>query len=353
MKRKTEVDEALIRGLTRWFRASARDLPWRASGPPGRRDAYHVLVSEVMLQQTQVSRVAERFGEFMARFPDVAALAGAEEDEVLAVWSGLGYYRRARLLHAAARAVVAEHGGRLPREVRTLRALPGLGRYTAGAVASLAHGEGAALVDANVARVLMRLGGRRGTAAVGMEWAWERAEALAARAGERAPVVNEAMMELGATVCTPRGPRCEQCPVRDLCIARAKGWQERIPAPKVKAAKKEVFASAVVVRVGDRIVVEQRPEKGLWARMWQVPTLEREDRAATREEIEEWLGVKGLKKVDAFVHETTHRTVRFEVWEAVSQRKLWNGREVVAPASTSERAISTPQRRIVVKDCSV
>lgn len=213
-------DAAMARALEQWFAGAARSLPWRALGPDGWRDPYAVLVSELMLQQTQVARVVERFGAFMRRFPTVAALAGADEADVIALWAGLGYYRRARHLHAAAKRIVHEHGGEVPRAAAALRALPGVGRYTAGAIASMAMGQRVPLVDGNVARVLMRLEARAGDVAQGQAWAWERAGELVS-SSTSAGAFNEGLMELGATVCVPGRPRCEACPlagvVRGAC----------------------------------------------------------------------------------------------------------------------------------------
>ncbi|MFG0315432.1 MAG: A/G-specific adenine glycosylase, partial [Phycisphaerales bacterium] len=200
-------DAALTRALEAWFRASARELPWRTDT----RDPYRSLVSELMLQQTQVSRVIEKFGPFLERFPTVEALAAAPEDDVLAAWSGLGYYRRARLLHACAKAIVEHHDGVVPDSLDDLLELPGIGRYTAGAIASMVFGQRAPIVDGNVARVLLRVHNKPvpQTEKTTIDWAWQRAEELVGACDDPA-VFNEAMMELGATVCVPKGPRCLQ-----------------------------------------------------------------------------------------------------------------------------------------------
>jgi A/G-specific adenine glycosylase len=233
--------------VERWFGRHGRDLPWRATP----RDAYRSLVSEVMLQQTQVSRVLPRYGAFLAAFPGLADLAAADEHDVLAAWTGLGYYRRARLLHAAARAVVGEHGGRMPESAEVLRRLPGVGAYTAGAIASIVHGRAEPIVDGNIARVLMRVHGRPGRhqdSAV-MKWAWGRAAELVVTA-RRPGVFNEGMMELGAVVCTPRSPRCGACPLAKACVARACGRQEEIPMPKARAERTRVHCATAMVRDG-------------------------------------------------------------------------------------------------------
>ena len=210
--------------LLRWATKNLRDLPWRVEP----RDPYRVWVSEIMLQQTQVVTVIPYFRRFTERFPTVQALAAAPLDDVLKLWEGLGYYARARNLHRAARKVVAEFEGRLPDTVEELSQLPGIGRYTLGAIASIAFGRDAPVVDGNVKRVLCRVYAIRGDArrpAVQKKlWALAEANLPKGKAGRW----NEAMMELGATVCTPRSPRCDECPLAGVCRARALGIQEQV-----------------------------------------------------------------------------------------------------------------------------
>lgn len=208
---------AFARRLREWYRAHHRDLPWRRT-----RDPYAVLVSELMLQQTQVARVTEYYPRFLARFPSLAAVARAPRARVVAAWSGLGYYARARNLHALARLVVRE-GGQLPDDAAALRALPGIGAYTAGAVASFAYEQRAPLVDTNVARVLRRVFAPRldPHSAAGQRRLWQLAEALLPRTGRLAYEHNQALMELGALICTARVAHCSRCPVRSLCRSRA------------------------------------------------------------------------------------------------------------------------------------
>lgn len=309
--------------IERWFRRTARALPWRGDG----RTPYAALVSEAMLQQTQVARVVEAFVAFIRRFPDVAALARADEQEVLAAWRGLGYYRRARLLHAAARMVVDRFGGEIPADVAALRTLPGVGRYTAGAIASIVFGERAAIVDGNVARVLLRVHGRdadqreREVEA----WTWEEAQRLVDTSRDPAQF-NEGLMELGALVCTPRSPECGACPVASHCAAHAQGIVERIPAPRRSAARQVVVHHVVVVRRGERILVEQRPTAGLWASMWQPLTIEA-GRELSIDELREVfpLNARKLERVGGFVHLTSHREVRVVIHVAStrSRRGRW------------------------------
>src|SRR5580700_11338317 len=209
--------------LLAWYEVHARDLPWRLS-----RDPYRVWLSEIMLQQTRVAAVLEHYHEFLRRFPTVQKLAAAREASVLAAWSGLGYYRRARLLHAAAKVVVRGYGGKFPATAEDWRALPGIGRYTAAAIASIAFDEAIAVVDGNVERVLQRLSGTR----LAGEGLWEAANALldAKRPGD----FNQAMMELGAVVCTPRAPACLTCPVVELCVTRGEMTPTAKPARQNK-----------------------------------------------------------------------------------------------------------------------
>lgn len=301
-------DCAAASKLEAWFARSARDLPWRIEP----RDPYWSLVSEFMLQQTQVSRVLEKFEPFLERFPSIEKLASADEEAVLAEWSGLGYYRRARMLHACAKAIVERHSGVIPSDVDELMPLPGIGRYTAGAMASMVFKERQPLVDGNVVRVLQRLHNNpsQQTDPKTVKWAWERATDLVESSTEPG-VLNESLMELGATVCTPKRIRCDQCPVSDQCGSRKHGTTESVPPPKPRAKRKELFCASVVVVEGDRVLVEQRPVDGLWGNMWQVPTIERDDRPAAAQEIHE-----DAELIESFVHQTTHRIVRFEVFRS-------------------------------------
>ncbi len=318
-------DASLAAAIERWFRGSARDLPWRAVVPALRhRDPYLSLVSEFMLQQTQVSRVLEKFAPFIERFPDANALAAAPEHDVLAMWSGLGYYRRAKLLHAAAKAIALHHAGTVPNSAAALRDLPGIGAYTAGAISSIVFGHQEPLADGNVARVLLRLDAKAAlppSAPATMKWVWARAaDLLATPAGRANPGgLNEGLMELGATVCTPRAPACDSCPLRASCLANAKGLQAKIPAPKTPAPRKPLLAVSIVLRNrAGHILLEQRPRRGMWAGLWQAPSLEQiaADLPAVRRELTEQLRQSlGLRATPAagpvFEHATSHRSVVF------------------------------------------
>lgn len=352
-----ERDRAITRALLAWFRASARELPWRSRPLGSGRDAYRVLVSELMLQQTQASRVVDRFGAFLDRFPTLEALAAADEGDVLALWSGLGYYRRARLLHEAARAIVRDHGGRFPRTASDLAGLPGLGRYTAGAIASLAFGEKTAAVDANVTRVMLRLEGRVLAAgdARAVRLAWDRAGALL-EAGPRrrgAPaLVNEALIELGALVCTPRAPRCGSCPLAGQCRAAARGLAGRIPTAKEGVVRTRLHFASVLIADGEgRLAVRRRGTGGLWGGLYEAPTVERADRAATVSEIAGALGLgRGRPAaVGGFDFRTTHRECRFEVYRARRPRVTPEGWAFLDRERIAALGLSSPQRRILLE----
>jgi A/G-specific adenine glycosylase len=258
------VDDAAVRrSLLAWYRREARDLPWRRT-----RDPYTIWVSEIMLQQTRVDVATPYFLRWMDRFPTVQALAKADLEEVLQAWSGLGYYSRARNLHAAA-CVVAKEG--FPDSTEALRGLPGVGEYTSGAVASIAFGERVPAVDGNVVRVLARLNGWSGAASDAT---------LKAKVGEAAARLvpkaspgdwNQALMDLGATVCTPRTPRCDVCPVAKHCVAKAAGVQDSIPAPKRQAKPRVERRAYAVVEHGGKVLLVRNPAEGLLAGLWSLP----------------------------------------------------------------------------------
>jgi A/G-specific adenine glycosylase len=261
--------------LLAWFDRHQRDLPWRNTADP-----YAIWLSEVMLQQTQVSTVVPYWRRFLERFPTVRALAAAPLPDVLALWRGLGYYSRARHLHRAAQEITTQHGGRLPSTAAELLELPGFGRYTAGAVASIAFGEAAPLVDGNVARVLSRLfviegapGDRAREAKL-----WELAEGLVA--GERPGAWNQALMELGATVCRPEKPTCLLCPVRAHCGALAQGRVDELPPPRQRAAPKRLALGVAVWERRGRFLLARREESGLFGGLWELPSVPL--RASTR-----------------------------------------------------------------------
>jgi A/G-specific adenine glycosylase len=254
------------RELLSWFDSHARDLPWRQTADP-----YRIWVSEIMLQQTRVTAVLEYYSRFLALFPTVAALALAEEPAVLAAWSGLGYYRRAKMMHRAAQVVVKEHQGELPTTAARLRALPGIGEYTSSAIASIAFSERVAVVDGNVERVLLRVfpeGERPATPAAQARWLRDRAASLVDP--ERPGDFNQSMMELGATVCLPQRPLCLQCPVQPFCATRG---EHQAPPPKKMRSRQIAYALLRRDRAGiTQVLLEQRPPSAsLMPGMWELP----------------------------------------------------------------------------------
>jgi A/G-specific adenine glycosylase len=270
---------ASIRGpLLAWYDRNKRDLPWRRT-----KDPYAIWLSEVMLQQTQVSTVIPYWERFLKRFPTALALASAPLDDVLAGWKGLGYYTRARNLHRAAQDIVSRFGGTLPSTAEQLLSLPGFGRYTAGAVASIAFGEEAPLVDGNVARVLSRLfeveglpGDREREATL-----WELAGLLVK--GERPGDFNQSLMEHGATTCRPENPLCLLCPVREGCVAFKKGRVAELPPAKVRAAPKKLTLALAVWAHADTLLFARRADSGLFGGLWELPAAEVDEDATVEE----------------------------------------------------------------------
>jgi len=304
MRTATDGEEGLHRALLRWFARAARDLPWRRLRTPWR-----TWVSELMLQQTTVATVVPRFEEFVRRFPDVASLAAATEREVVEAWAGLGYYARARNLHRAARAIVERHGGAIPRTLDTIRTLPGIGAYTAGAILSLSWGVPVPCVDGNVRRVLARIDGRdRG--ARDLE---KRAESLVPpdRPGEW----NEALMELGATVCRPADPDCPHCPLASRCVARREGTVSRLPGAKPRAATVAREASyALILREGAALLCRRPP--GPLGDLWEFPG-DRVPRAKLPAILRAGLGIRARvgKEVSRARHTITHHRISAALYE--------------------------------------
>lgn len=316
--------QRLRRQLLRWFDAHARDVPWRPS--PG---LYGTWISEIMLQQTQVATVVPFYRRFLERFPDVQALATADEQEVLRHWEGLGYYRRARQLHAAARQIVTEHGGRIPTAIDQLRALPGIGRYTAGAILSIAVDQRHPVLEANTLRLLSRLLARTADPARGdsQRCLWAFAEALLPR--RRCGDFNQALMELGSTLCTPRAPACAQCPLRSLCPTQARGLQDCIPPRRAKKSYVDVSEAAVVVRRADGRVLLRRCQPGeRWSGLWDFPRLAwsgPEDAVATEQLCAEVATLAGgaltaPRLLATLRHGVTRHKITLTCFEAVCRR---------------------------------
>ncbi|MBK7658401.1 MAG: A/G-specific adenine glycosylase [Betaproteobacteria bacterium] len=259
--------KAFSRRLIDWQKVHGRHgLPWQ-----GTRDPYRLWLSEIMLQQTQVATVIPYYERFLARFPDVAALAGADPGEVMRLWSGLGYYARARNLHGAARRVVETHGGRFPLQVDAVADLPGIGRSTAAAIVAFATGEPHAILDGNVKRVLARHAGIAGpvdSSAV-IARLWETAQSRLPRRDVEA--YTQGLMDLGSTLCSRTSPDCGRCPVRADCVARREGRTDELPGPKAARAAKLRRAVWLVVIAGGRVLLEQRPAPGIWGGLWSFP----------------------------------------------------------------------------------
>jgi A/G-specific adenine glycosylase len=304
--------DPFARRVVAWQREHGRHgLPWQ-----GTRDAYRIWLSEIMLQQTQVATVIPYYAKFLTRFPDVRALAAASEDDVLALWSGLGYYARARNLHRAAQRVVERHGGEFPTRFADLVELPGVGRSTAAAIAAFSSGERGAILDGNVRRVLARHAGIAGdpSQAATIAALWEEAEARLPRAGIES--YTQGMMDLGADVCLPRDPRCMLCPVSQDCVARVEGRIAELPGKRVRAAaRRKRIAMLVVISKGE-VLLEKRPSSGIWGGLWSLPEANADEppgKALARE----WgIDAVDLEKLESFEHAFTHFTLEVEPWRA-------------------------------------
>jgi A/G-specific adenine glycosylase len=309
---------SLHRRLLAWFAHHRRDLPWRRT-----RDPYRVWVSEIMLQQTQVATVVPYYERFVAALPTLAALAAAPEEQVLRLWEGLGYYRRARQLHRAAQVCFERHGGQVPRDVAALRALPGIGRYTAGAILSIAHDERQPILEANTLRVLSRLlayeGDPRSTA--GQRLLWQAAEA--ALPPRSSGEFNQALMELGALVCLPQ-PRCLTCPVATRCAARLRNREQSIPPPARAPHVEDAHEAAVVVRRRKRVLLVRRRDGQRWAGMWDFPRFPLSACSGTALEAELDSGVaaaagvriSAARKLTTLRHGVTRFRIRLDCFEA-------------------------------------
>ena len=334
--------------LIAWQRRHGRhDLPWQSGS-----DAYAVWVSEIMLQQTQVDTVIPYYRRFLERFPDLAALAGARLDDVLALWSGLGYYARARNLHAAARRVLEKHGGVFPRRYEDIRDLPGVGRSTAAAIAALAYGQRHAILDGNVRRVLCRLFGVEG-------WPGEKAveERLWRLAQSLLPehdigAYTQGLMDLGATVCTRNRPRCDACPFAAECVAARQGRQSELPSPRPRKALPERATAMLILRHGGEVLLERRPPTGIWGGLWSLPECgadEDPDRAAER------LGCRSCaaRPLPTLQHVFTHFRLAIRPWLISVDRRTVvaesGGRLWLMPEEAIRAAVPTPVRRLLAE----
>ena len=301
--------------LTAWQRAAGRHgLPWQQT-----RDPYRVWLSEIMLQQTQVSAVIPYYQKFLSRFPKVASLAHAPAQEVMAHWAGLGYYARARNLHACAQRVMQEWGGNFPPDAAGLATLPGIGPSTAAAIAAFCYGERAAILDGNVKRVLARyfaIEGDPSTRAVEqMLWELARGELPTKTQVQRDPMImtahTQGLMDLGATICTRSRPQCAQCPLKKGCAAYAQGRVEELPWPRAKKKLPERSIGMLIACHRGKVLLQQRPDTGIWGGLWSLPEF---DATLSAQEGCKQLGVKAanILQLSAFLHVFTHYRLTIE-----------------------------------------
>lgn len=340
------------RKLLAWFRRYRRDLPWRRD-----RNPYRIWVSEVMLQQTQVATVIPYFERFVRHFPSLADLAAADEQEVFRLWEGLGYYRRARHLHQAAKKLVTEHHGRFPQDPAVLHSLPGIGRYILGAILSQAFDQRLPILEANCERVLCRLLGVKKHPKLGLvrRWLWQVAEDILPK--KDVGDFNQALMELGALICTPSNPQCNACPLAEQCRANQLGLQREIPLRSNGRNPSHCLEVAAVVRRGPLVFLVQRPEKGRWAGMWEFPhgTIsagESVDEAAQRM-LHELTGLRvdwGAELI-SLNHSVTHHRIALICLEAVYRSgkfrsDFYRQGKWLRPHRLKDYPVSSPQRRI-------
>jgi A/G-specific adenine glycosylase len=344
--------QSFRRRLVAWYANHKRDLPWRKS-----QDPYRVWVSEVMLQQTTVAAVKPYFERFITQFPTVEKLAAADESQVLRLWEGLGYYRRARGLHGAAKQVVAEHGSEFPRDVATLQTLPGIGRYTAGAIASIAYGLRAPILEANTIRLLARLLAYPDdpTKSVGQKLLWATAEEILPRT--EVAHFNQALMELGSLVCTPVNLKCEACPVSQLCGAFRASLQNEIPKAGAKQKFTDLREAAVVVKKNGQLLVRQCGASERWAGLWDFPRFEivSEGPLFVREELaikvreQTGIAIEPGNLLTTIKHGVTRYRITLDCYAATfSSGKLTSDKNArwIRPTELSELPLSTTGRKL-------
>lgn len=349
MSRRARAPTLAARVIAWQATQGRHDLPWQ-----GQRDAYRIWLSEVMLQQTQVATVLGYYPRFVGRFPDVGALAAAPLDEVLALWSGLGYYSRARNLHRAAQQVVSRHGGRMPLDAGTLATLPGIGRSTAAAIAVFAAGERAAILDGNVKRVLTRaLGFGDDLARPAAERAlWALAESLLPTHGIES--YTQGLMDLGATICLARRPRCGECPLAATCVAAQQGQPTAYPVKSRRSRRGQRQSVLLWLTRGSKLFVVRRPERGVWAGLWSLP--EYPDAAGLQADLADCPGRR--ESLPSFVHVLTHLDwllcpVRVDLPQRIAQARLhalqrhWpQGRWMGVPEALA-LGLPAPVRRLI------
>jgi A/G-specific adenine glycosylase len=335
--------------IRRWQRRQGRhDLPWQ-----GTRDPYRIWISEIMLQQTQVATVIPYFDRFLARFPDVRTLAAAPVDEVMRMWSGLGYYARARNLHRAAQVVVDGHGGRFPLAVKALVAMPGIGRSTAAAIVAFATGEPHAILDGNVKRVLARHYGVEGAvdAAPVVAELWRLAESLMPVKGVES--YTQGLMDLGATVCTRARPECTRCPLRTDCVALAQGRVAELPGRKPSRPAPRRAVGMVVAILRDEVLVQKRPPSGIWGGLWSLPEVPAGEDASAWTATLFGLRVESSDALEPFTHAFTHYTLAVTPFLV----RVKGPREAVGEAGTTwlpmqevaNAALPAPVKRLLLR----
>jgi A/G-specific adenine glycosylase len=342
--------QVLRRRLLSWYAKHARDLPWRRSNDP-----YRVWISEIMLQQTQVATVRDYFERFIVALPDVRRLAAADEQHVLRLWEGLGYYRRARKMHAAAKMIVSEFNGEFPQSVDELMTLPGIGRYTAGAIASIAFGQRAPILEANTVRLLSRLIGYREDPlrTAGQRVLWQTATEILPRTDVAR--FNQALMELGSLVCTPADPKCGDCPLTTVCTAFEFGLQHEIPCEKPRQEYTSIREAAVIIRRNGQVLMRQCGEGERWAGLWDFPrfALEAEGPLFAQREIaakvREQTGITCAS--GSLVHTIKHGVTRYRIKLDCYVAEFTSGKvrepaRWVKAAKLAELPLSTTGRKI-------
>lgn len=339
-----EINKTVFQGdLLEWYDINKRDLPWRRE-----RDPYKIWVSEIMLQQTKVDTVIPYYERFMSLFPSVEKLAGAEEETVLKAWEGLGYYSRARNLHQAVKEVKESYGGIVPNSEEDISTLKGVGPYTAGAILSIAYNIPAPAVDGNVMRVLARINTIYDD--IAKSTTRKKFEAIVREiiSTDRASDFNQALMELGAMICTPRNPACLICPVQNHCSAKEEGVQDLLPVKAKKKAPKKLNMKALVLKDKEgRVLIERRPDTGLLAKLWQFPNIE----AATRDHTDllshiEKIGIElegvGVHVTQKVKHVFSHIVWEIDVYEA-RVSKVYNEKLYETDTQNSQRFITVDE----------
>lgn len=322
-----------------WYQKSKRDLPWRRT-----RDPYKIWVSEIMLQQTTVETVIPYYQRFLKRFPTLKSLAQAPEEEVLKLWSGLGYYSRARNLHRAAKYVMKEFGGKVPSSPEELQTLPGVGRYTAGAIASIAFGRRVPVLDGNVIRVLSRLYALAmdPKSVEGRKIFWQKAQGVLP--SKNCGDFNQALMELGATLCTPENPLCPLCPVTAFCKAREKGDPEAYPHGKKKTVYEDRILTAAIVERDGKILLVKRPDKGLLKGFWEFPMVE----GPPSELVQQW-SLQALHPLPLVRHSVLNRRLKITplVCQMTQEKVLDIPHRWILPSEITDLPTSSMNKKIL------